>query len=763
MRVHAIAFLVIVLGGLGAAASCAAPPAPGHVSEAERGPQPPSRVLAAGNGFTCAIQSPGQVWCWGRNDAGQLGNGTTTATTQVTSVQGITDAVAVVAGYGFACALRGIGAVLCWGDNFAGQLGDGTTTARATPAAVAGLDDVRDLGAGLGHACAALADGTVRCWGWNGNGQLGDGSLIDRHTPTTVFGLGNVTAVAVGSQHSCALTAEVVSTGELSAANVFCWGRNREGELGNGTTTQSALPVAIFDASGLGTMALAAGAFHTCALAVDGAARCWGFNSSGQLGDGTTTTRTYMTSVVGLGTGTVTALAAGGEQTCAVRAGGQLNCWGGNESGQLGDGTTTQRRTPVLTPVANVEAVVAGTSHTCARSADGTLRCWGDNVDGDVGDGTLVQRASPTATLVLAATRPHIAAGSWHSCYEMSGTVSCWGRNGDGELGDGTTTSRSVAGTPVSLLTSALGATAGGRHGCALLGDGTARCWGENGYGQLGDGTTVSPRTAPVAVSGLAGARALAAGMEHSCALLDGGGVSCWGHNDVGQLGDGTTTSSALPRTVLDAASGAALTGIKAVAVDGFHACAIRANGEVACWGDNTNGQLGDGTTTTRTRAVAVVSADAMAATAVAGGGGQFSCALRADGTVRCWGAGSYGQLGDGTTTMMRTTPVTVGTVAGGVALSAGNYHACVVEASGTVKCWGANSYGQLGDGTLIGRAVAAAVALPGPAIDVACGLYHTCALLADGSAYCWGDNNFGQLGAGTDPYDTLPRRVAPF
>jgi alpha-tubulin suppressor-like RCC1 family protein len=260
----------------------------------------------------------------------------------------------------------------------------------------------------------------------------------------------------------------------------------------------------------------------------------------------------------------------------------------------------------------------------------------------------------------------------------------------------------------VSGLASGVTALAAGlEHTCALTTGGGVKCWGRNDAGQLGDGTTIN-RSTPVDVSGLAsGVTALAAGGNHNCAVMDaihGGGVKCWGGNGSGQLGDGTSGNPRLtPVDVIGLAS-----GVTALAAGFGHTCAVNTGGGVKCWGANGGGQLGDGTTTQRITPVDVIGLASGATNLAAGGGessdGGHTCAVTTGGGVRCWGANGVGQLGDGTSGWEnnRLTPVEVSGLASGVtALVAGEYHTCAL-AHQRLKCWGADGTGQLGQGTLL-------------------------------------------------------------
>jgi alpha-tubulin suppressor-like RCC1 family protein len=343
-------------------------------------------------------------------------------------------AVSVAAGGSHTCAITKLGALSCWGNNEHGQLGDGTTVNRSTPVEVAGLGGgVKAVALGWGHTCAVTLEGAVKCWGYNKNGELGNGSTADSGTPVDVQGLGSgVTAIAAGDDHTCAVTAE---------GGLKCWGYNKYGQLGDGSTESSAVPVDVAGVSG-GAVGVAAGWGHTCLLTVRGGVMCWGNNENGQLGNGRPEDmRLNIADVSGL-TGGVSAIAAYGGHTCAATAEGGLKCWGYNKYGQLGDGTSADRNLPVdVKRIGKVTAVAAGTNHTCVLAGD-RAKCWGDNFDGQLGDGTQTASVEPVA---VAEDLTAIAAGGAHTCaVTAGGGVRCWGNNSAGQLGDGTTVNRNA-------------------------------------------------------------------------------------------------------------------------------------------------------------------------------------------------------------------------------------------------------------------------------------------------------------------------------
>jgi alpha-tubulin suppressor-like RCC1 family protein len=372
-----------------------------------------------------------------------------------------------------------------------------------------------------------------------------------------------------------------------------------------------------YDLDDDGVGPITAGGYHTCAIPGDGSVSCWGYNGNGQLGDGTNTNRNSPTQTSSLGEGrTAVAIAAGWYHTCAILDDGSVSCWGNNYYGQLGDGTTTNRNTPTQTSSLGTDrtavAISAGYAHTCTILDDGSVSCWGDNTEGQLGIVKAnTQRYTPTqiSSLGEGRTAVEITAGPAHTCAILDdGSVSCWGYNYDGQLGDGT-----YDNAYIPTQTSSLGAdrtavaiTAGEAHTCAILDDGSVSCWGLNYYGQLGDGTTNYSNDIPTQTSSLGTDRiavAITAGMGHTCAILDDGSVSCWGRNYDGQLGDGTYTERNSPNQT--SSLGADRTAA-AITAGTAHTCAILDDRSVSCWGENYEGQLGDGTTNDRNTPTAI-------------------------------------------------------------------------------------------------------------------------------------------------------------
>ena len=337
-----------------------------------------------------------------------------------------------------------------------------------------------------------------------------------------------------------------------------------------------------------------------------------------------------------------------------------------------------------------------------------------------------------------------VAAGDEYACALLSsGSIYCWGENSDGQLGDGTTTSSSPTPVPVTGITDATAVTTGVQHSCALLSGGGVECWGENNNGELGNGTTTSSPT-PVPVSAITNATAVAAGWNHSCALLSGGSVECWGENNNGELGNGTTTGSSTPVPV------SGITNATAVAAGDRLSCALLAGGAVDCWGGFTADDLGDGTTTSSPTPLPV---SAITDATAIGTGTDESCALLSGGAIDCWGASGW--LGDGTTTGSPT-PVAASGITDATAVAVGlvhvslvDTHACALLSGGSVDCWGANGAGELGNGTITASSSPVPVSGITNATAIAAGGTQSCAILTGGTIDCWGLNLAGQLGDG--------------
>lgn len=691
-------------------------------------------ALAAGEFHTCALLATGGVKCWGHNGFGQLGNDSDVDSTTPVPVNGLPDgakkALNITAGYGHSCAVVDDAdpdpnvhenTIRCWGSNSQGQLGDGRLDPEEdnkkpldskVPVKVRYDDDpspfvyhyVDFTGAdvvtgGQQHTCARTVGGGAWCWGNAGRGQIGNGTKGEGHPPAAEelqfmwrsakpASIAAVDAITAGGFHTCALT----------GASMQCWGYNFYGQLGS-YLSSSDVPVTV--TAQQGAASVATGTDAACArILVPGTPDtynpvCWGTNAHGELGANLPMTAAADTTIAVQvhGQTDVSAITAGNGHACALPAGTTAPvCWGNNDDGQLGNASTTDSNVPVsVSGLAGATQLSAGgrrlpeaggpeVGHTCARLNDGTAQCWGENADGQLGNNSATTGfTTPQTVLYDADPLPpdpgppvndhldlqplpdvvQVAAGGTHSCALRDdginpSTVWCWGRNLNGQIGDNTVDQRRLAtqvklfddpddDPPDTYLSGVSAITAGERHTCALMAGaeaGRVRCWGANNRGQLGDGTTFDrhlPTLMPMIPFGSGVSRnplavALTAGRLHTCAIMDNASARCWGDNADGQLGHGGGSFSTSPVTP--------------VGLDNDTADTIRSH--IAAMIPPPDPPLPDDLVTSLSA------------------GRRNTCATLIDMTVSCWGDNTSGQLGDGVGPT-RTTPISVGHLYEGV------------------------------------------------------------------------------------------------
>ena len=483
---------------------------------------------------------------------------------------------------------------------------------------------------------------------------------------------------------------------------------------------------------------------HTCAVRANGEAYCWARNDSGQLGDGTTTDRMTPTRVST--TLPFVSVVTGLAHSCGLTSWGAAYCWGAGS--YLGTGTSTSSTTPVaVTGGLAFVQIAAGSVHTCGVTAAGALYCWGDNYWGRLGDGSTTNRLAPVAVGAGQAWR-RVIPGYGHTCaIATDGRMFCWGYNSSGQLGDGTTTNHNTP-APVSGSLVFSGGAAGSFHSCGIVTGGAAYCWGMGG--RLGNATGAASST-PVAVGGGALFTAIAAANYQTCAVTQAGAAYCWGYSDGGQIGDGQVGTWDYLPVALN------VPALRDISAGELHSCGIATTGTAYCWGERGFGGLGDGQSSLRLSPTAVTGAGSGYAGVTVGS--QISCGLSGT-SVQCWGHNSLGQMGDGTS----TDHLVPGPVSGGYGfaqVTAGQDFVCARTSAGTAYCWGYGARGQLGNGLTSNTSAPSLVSGGYTFSDISAGGYHVCGVTSAGGVVCWGYNFYGEIGDGSTTMRTAPTPIS--
>ncbi|HWO17207.1 MAG TPA: hypothetical protein VNO30_00465 [Kofleriaceae bacterium] len=755
---------------------------------------PTFQRVSAGAGYACALDDARRLWCWGHNAHHQIDESERLVFERPTRIG--TDLWDVIATGGHTCGIAD-GRLACWGPNDRGQIAGEQGGDVAAPREISVADGpARWTAVTAGHnATCAIGDGRLYCWGAGDSGLLGNGGSADAGAPTLVdTALADWTTVSIGwgfdgsrlgMGHACAISA---STG------LWCWGSNGYGELGNGTGAPSLVPVQV--ALPAPPTSVAAGAYSTCATTAGGELYCWGYAGNGALGDpalvssssGNRTTPTLASGLPGW-----TRVSSGEQWVCGLR-GDEVWCWGASAGSGLGNGIwrrgpgwgrvtgdATDLGVGVSTNVDSAGNNAADLDLACIV-ASGEVRCWGDNRYAQLGQGAAAQSARPVE-IIGGHTWSALAAGTSHVCGIAGDQVLCWGSTTSGQASGvlaGTSNAPCgafdgqacdvLAPTALPAVTAPRQLALGFAHSCAL-GD-ALTCWGDDGAGQLGaPSLPPSPALVPGAWSALLAPRG-----NTQCATQSDQ-TFCWG--SVGAI-----SMTQTPARVMELASVTAIgTSHLIGAGNSGHGCYLSPARELYCFGDNSRGQFGNGVSTaglcpntlcdggeTSVTCPADCGAPPMTrlrrtyqALSVSWGSSNntaFTCGLRDDGQVECWGRNRNAMLSTAIDPMTQQTvevvytPAVIAGLASCTAVAAGDTFGCAI-CGGDVLCWGDHRRGQIGSGpvtaspVLVPRELDVELAAGDTWAELAIGAGFACARTAQGRGYCWGANLHGALGTG--------------
>jgi len=719
------------------------------------------KSMALGDQQSCGLSNDGKAYCWGSNSNFQLGIGPAVSPPTQSVIPASVD-LSMAAGQQFiklstgstsSCGLMASGKIYCWGTTANAANGQPVGTNQKVPKEIAHyfnaghpsncggwytVSDYTDVSVGKTHVCGIEKSGYINCFG-----QM----PIFHSAPTEPYRCINPVNRYVGGKLPKSISSGDFGACVLNADNkIYCAGRNTVGQIGDGTTTNRASWTAV-NISGLtnfpGFKQVSSGGEHACAVSQKGKVYCWGQGTEGQLGTGSFTNRTVPTLIdtTSLGDIIFDEVKAGSRHTCARSIQGRIYCWGEGANGKLGHTDLTNQNTPVLVLASvgqftNVVGLEVGYNHSCGLTSEGKLFCWGaQSTEGRLGSNSAADQDRPVAVeishLLSKRTFTQISSGSDNTCAIGSdGKPYCWGKGSTGKLGNGATDKLipiavNLTGIPGTQFTQI---STGTNHTCGLTTEGKIFCWGQNNEGQLGNGTNVAS-TVPVEIDtnivGLndpgtvdnefIGFKSVHVGHSHTCALYGNNKIYCWGYGLYGQLGSNSTLSQPRPQAVVEPGGG--FIAFKELAVGDYHTCALSTDHKAYCWGWGSLGRLGNGTTDNKYAPTLVdtsLNADITSRTQEHFEkitlGADHTCMSTIGNSLYCWGSGLDGRLGvdDNTTRLYPMTAVmTQVTENSGIAqIEAGKEHTCLTTRLGQVSCWGVGLKGRVGDGYFLDRAV---------------------------------------------------------
>ena len=755
----------------------------GNLSFSENVPYPATNInfeknnpfisLSCGNDYAAGIKSDGTLWTWGYNTFGNLGDNTTIHRNSPVQV-GLNNIGWKVVSCGsiHAAAIANDGSLWTWGYNaYDGRLGNNTLVHKSSPVqTIAGGKNWSMVSCGGGHTVAIKKDGSLWAWGGNVTGNLGLNDTYDRSSPVQVIGSATNWRVAEALAN-CTLA--IKNDGTL-----WTWGNDTYGMLGQGYSGKMSSPVQTLALGqkwaklGRGSTAFHAGAIYDLQYAdpselSGGSLYSWGSNASGLVGDGTGSDRSSPVQTSGGGT-TWYRVASGKDFKIALKTDKTAWAWGNNSHGQLGTNTSTNISAPSQINNNNLKEyaeISAGSRFTASIKTDGSLWCWGENKFGQLGNNTANDKSSPVQTCDLSTGWYKISCGyDFMGGIKNDGSLWMWGNNLKYTLGDATKTPQSSPVQTYRYGNNWLDIACGKEHVVALDRNGWFAGWGSNIKGQLGFSAVLLdyidfPYFSYVEKSVY---RIVKAGDFFTAGIKNDGTLWLFGENESGQLGDGTSTNRSSPIQVIGGGNTWA-----EISPQGSSMYALKSNGTLWVWGDNTNGKLGNNSTNNISSPVQIYNTNKW--TEVGGslavlstvpvvpppsptpttipGPIPSSTPTPTESKLFLWGDNGYGQLGNNASVIVNSPIQTIALGTSWIYASCGGSHAGAIKNDGTLWMWGLNSSGQLGRNTSNVSSPVQTISFGSNWSVLSCGANSTAAIKSNGTLWMWGDNKYGGLG----------------
>ena len=635
--------------------------------------------------------------------------------------------------YGHACGISSDGELYCWGSERDGKIGNGNNSSNNiyTPQRISISNTWERVELGKNHSCG-INSGELYCWGKDDYGQVGNGggSTVDVNVAEKIGSSNTWSALSLSEFHTCG-----IDNGEL-----YCWGADFYGQVGNGSGSTSNIEAPQKIGSSNSWSDITVGEAFSCGIDA-GELYCWGSDSSGEVGNGSGSTSNIESPQKIGSSNTWSSVGAGNSHACGINNG-ELYCWGSDSIGQIGNGSVSTAKVEAPQRIGNSNkwsAVAGGELHTCGIN-NNELYCWGYNEHGQVGNGSLIdfeipQKISNSSSWIL------IEAGGYQSCAIKNNDLYCWGKNNNGQLANSNYKAIEI---PLRIGTSNNWEVISSSqyHNCATNG-GKAFCWGSGYSESLGNGSISNIRSIPQLINNSNKWSAVSAGYNHSCGI-NSGALYCWGDDVFGQVGNGSASTVDIdsPQQV----------GVSyewsQISMGYYYSCGIK-SGELYCWGGDNYGQVGNGSGSTSNiespQKIGVFINWSHIST-----GRYHTCGINS-GELYCWGRDDFGQVGNGSgSTSNIESPQKIGSSNTWSEVSIGLFHTCGIN-DGELYCWGRDAYGEVGNGSgsTSNIEIPQKIGSSNNWSHISVGSYHSCGI-NDGELYCWGSDSNGQLGNGS-------------